>query len=166
MGGPVALEAARQLEGRAKMIIGADTLNDVSVTFPEAQLKGMLAAMKTDFRGTVEGLVRGSFFLADSDPDLIDRIATDMGSAPPEAGIGAFKAYAEWFNHEAADALADIEIPIFLINSDYRPTNLEAGRALTDSFDAVLMSGVGHFVMQEDPEGFNQLLSQLVSPRE
>ncbi|GIR70660.1 MAG: hypothetical protein CM15mP74_19110 [Halieaceae bacterium] len=92
MGGPVALEAARQLEGRVKTIIGADTLNDVSITFPEEQLNGMLAAMETDFRSTVEGLVRGSFFLTDSDPDLIDRIATDMGSAPPEAGIGAFKA--------------------------------------------------------------------------
>ena len=166
MGGPVALEAARQLEGRVKMIIGADTLNDVSITFPEEQLKGMLAAMKSDFRATVEGLVRGSFFLADSDPDLIDRIATDMGSAPPQAGIGAFKAYAEWFNHKAADALADIEAPIYLINSDYRPTNIEAGQALTGSFDAVLMSGVGHFVMQEDPERFNQLLNQLISSRE
>ena len=50
MGGPVALEAARQLEGRVNMIIGADTLNDVSVTFPEEQLNGMLAAMKMDFR--------------------------------------------------------------------------------------------------------------------
>ena len=166
MGGPVALEAARQLEGRVKTIIGADTLNDVSITFPEAQLNGMLAAMEADFRGTVESLVRSSFFLADSDPDLIDRIATDMGSAPKEAGIGAFKAYAEWFNHEAADALADIEIPIYLINSDYRPTNLEAGQALTDSFDAVLMSGVGHFVMQEDPQQFNLLLDRLISPRE
>ena len=44
------------------MIIGADTLNDVSITFPEAQLNGMLAAMETDFRGTVESLVRSSFF--------------------------------------------------------------------------------------------------------
>ena len=86
-----------------------------------------------------------------------------MGSAPPEAGIGAFKAYAEWFNHEAADALADIEIPIYLITSDYRPTNLEAGWVLTDSFDAALMSGVGHFVMQEDPQQFNRLLDRLIS---
>ena len=62
MGGPVALEAARQLEGRVKTIIGADTLNDVSITFPEEQLNGMIAAMETDFRSTVEGLVRGSFF--------------------------------------------------------------------------------------------------------
>ena len=53
MGGPVALEAARQLEGRVKTIIGADTLNDVSITFPEEQLNGMLAATETDFRSTV-----------------------------------------------------------------------------------------------------------------
>jgi len=43
---------------------------------------------------------------------------------------------------------------------------LEAGRALTDSFDAVLMPGVGHFVMQEDPQQFNRLLDRLIIPRE
>ncbi|NDH41758.1 MAG: alpha/beta hydrolase, partial [Gammaproteobacteria bacterium] len=63
MGGPVALEAARRLKARVRMIIGADTLNDVSMTFPDEQLSGMLAAMEADFQGTVEGLVRSSFFL-------------------------------------------------------------------------------------------------------
>ena len=43
MGGPVALEAARRLGGRVKTIIGTDTLNNVSIPFPEAQLNGMLA---------------------------------------------------------------------------------------------------------------------------
>ena len=163
MGGPVALEAARLLKGRVKMVIGADTLSDVSLRYPDEQLAGVLAAMEADFSGTVEGLVRGSFFLPTSDPALIDQIASDMSAAPAVAGIGAFGGFARWFNEEVEQTLPDIDVPIRLINSDYRPTNIGAGQALTPSFEAVLMSGVGHFVMQEDPAQFNAIMAELLN---
>jgi pimeloyl-ACP methyl ester carboxylesterase len=162
MGGPVALEAARLLKGRVKMVIGADTLSDVSLRYPDEQLAGMLAAMDADFSGTVEGLVRGSFFLPTSNPALIDQIASDMSAAPAAAGIGALGGFARWFNEEVEQTLADIDVPVRLINSDYRPTNVDAGQALTASFEAVLMSGVGHFVMQEDPAQFNAIMAELL----
>ena len=54
-------------------------------------------------------------------------------------------------------------MPIRLINSDYRPTNTRAGQALTDSFEATLMSGVGHFVMQEDPAQSNAIMAELLN---
>ena len=163
MGGPVALEAARLLKGRVKMVIGADTLSDVSLRYTDEQLAGMLAAMEADFPGTVEGLVRSSFFLPTSDPALIDQIARDMGAAPPAAGIGAFEGFARWFDEDVETTLADIDVPIHLINSDYRPTNTLAGQALTASFEATLMSGVGHFVMQEDPAQFNAIMAELLN---
>ena len=163
MGGPVALEAARVLKGRVKMVIGADTLSDVSLRYADEQLAGMLAAMEADFPSTVEGLVRSSFFLPTSDPALIDQIARDMSAAPPAAGIGAFEGFARWFNEDVEQTLADIEVPIRLINSDYRPTNTLAGQALTASFEATLMSGVGHFVMQEDPAQFNAIMAELIN---
>ena len=165
MGGPVALEAARLLKGRVKMVIGADTLSDVSLRYADEQLAGMLAAMAADFAVTVEGLVRSSFFLPTSDPALIDQIASDMGAAPPAAGIGAFEGFARWFDEDVDQTLADIDVPIRLINSDYRPTNVGAGQALSTSFEAVLMSGVGHFVMQEDPAQFNTALIGILSSR-
>ena len=163
MGGPVALEAARLLKERVKMVIGADTLSDVSLRYTNEQLAGMLAAMEADFPSTVEGLVRSSFFLPTSDPALIDQIASDMGAAPPAAGIGAFEGFARWFDEDVEQTLADIDVPIRLINSDYRPTNTLAGQALTASFEATLMSGVGHFVMQEDPAQFNTIMAQLIN---
>ena len=163
MGGPVALEAARLLKGRVKMVIGADTLSDVSLRYADAQLAGMLAAMEADFPGTVNGMVRSSFFLPTSDPALIDQIARDMGVAPPAAGIGAFEGFARWYNEGVEKTLADIDVPIRLINSDYRPTNTRAGQTLTASFEATLMSGVGHFVMQEDPAQFNAIMAELLN---
>ena len=163
MGGPVALEAARLLKGRVKMVIGADTLSDVSLRYADEQLAGMLAAMEADFPGTVDGMVRSSFFLPASDPALIDQIARDMGAAPPAAGIGALEGIARWYNEDVEKTLADIDVPIRLINSDYRPTNTRAGQALTASFEAILMSGVGHFVMQEDPAQFNVVMAELLT---
>ena len=163
MGGQVALEAARVLKGRVKMVIGADTLNDVSLRYAEAQLAAMLAAMEADFPGTVDEMVRSSFFLPTSDPALIDQIARDMSAAPPAAGIGALEGIARWYNEVVEQTLADIDVPIHLINSDYRPTNTRAGQALTASFEATLMSGVGHFVMQEDPARFNAIMAELLN---
>jgi pimeloyl-ACP methyl ester carboxylesterase len=122
----------------------------------------MLAAMAADFSGTVEGLVRSSFFLPTSDPAFIDQIAGDMSAAPPAAGIGAFAGFARWFDEDVEKTLANIDVPIRLINSDYRPTDTRAGQALTASFEATLMSGVGHFVMQEDPAQFNAIMAELL----
>lgn len=162
LGGPVSIEAARILGDSVKLVVGADTLNDVSQGFPEDQLAGMLAALEADFPGTVAGLVRSSFFVPESDPALVDWITNDMAAAPPAAGIGAFAAYGYWFNEQAGSALAAVRAPIRLINSDYRPTNLAAGQAVSGSFEVSEMSGVGHFVMMEDPDTFNQLLTDLV----
>ena len=38
-----------------------------------------------------------------------------------------------------------------------------AGQALTPSFEATLMSSVGHFVMQEDPAQFNAIMAELIN---
>ncbi len=163
MGGQVALEAARLLKERVKMVVGADTLNDVSLRYADEQIAEMLAAMEADFPGTVDGMVRSSFFLPTSDPALIDQIARDMSAAPPAAGIGALEGIARWYNEDVEQSLADIDVPIRLINSDYSPTNTRAGQALTASFEVMLMSGVGHFVMQEDPAQFNAIMAKLLT---
>ena len=163
MGGQVALEAARLLKGRVKMVVGADTLNDVSLRYADEQIAEMLAAMEADFPGTVDGMVRSSFFLPTSDPALIDQIARDMSAAPPAAGIGALEGIARWYNEDIEQSLAEIDVPIRLINSDYSPTNTHAGQALTASFEVMLMSGVGHFVMQEDPAQFNAIMAKLLT---
>jgi pimeloyl-ACP methyl ester carboxylesterase len=107
-------------------------------------------------------MVRGTMFVPTSDSTLIDWIVEDMSSAPPEVGIGALEGMLSWTHDDSEQALRELGVPIRLINSDYNPTNVEAGRARTSSFDAVFMSGVGHFVMMEDPETFNRLLSDIV----
>ncbi len=162
MGGPVVVEAARLLGDRVKGIVGADTFTDVSVRYSSEQLQAFVQPFRNDFSGTAREFVRSSFFVPASDTTLIGWIVEDMSSGPPAVGLGAFEGLTAWTNDESAGAFRGLGVPVRLINSDYTPTNLEAGREYTSSFDAVFMSGVGHFVMMEDPETFNSLLADIV----
>jgi pimeloyl-ACP methyl ester carboxylesterase len=95
-----------------------------------------------------------------ADPALVGWVVTDMSSARPEVGIRAMQGLAS-FN--AKEALKQVRVPIYCINSDMRRTNVEAGRRYAASFEVKLMSGVGHFVMLEDPETFNRLLAETIN---
>lgn len=155
------VEAARLLGERVEGVVGADTFNDLGVRYSEEEIEAFLQPLQADFSGAMGEVVR-SMFVSTSDSTLMNWIVEDMSSARPEVGIGALEGMVAWFNNESADAFRDLAVPVRLINSDYNPTNVDAGKEYTSSFDAVFMSGVGHFVMMEDPETFNRLLVDIV----
>ncbi len=161
MGGPVGAEAARLLGNRVKVVVGADTFNDVSYRFTQESADNWLRPFQTDFEVATSDFVR-TMFVPTSDSALVEQIVDDMSAAAPAVAIGVLEGYVNWYNYEVAAALPELRAPIRLINSDYRPTNVDAGREYASSFDVVLMSGVGHFVMMEDPETFNRLLGEIV----
>jgi len=162
MGGPVVVEAARLLGNRVKIIVGVDTFNDVGARYSEEQIDAAFQPFRADFSGAMTQWVRGQAFLATSDSALIEQIAADMSSIPPAVAFGAAEQMYMWYDGESAEALRDVRAPVRLINSDYHPTNVDAAREYVPQLDVVLMSGVGHFVMIEDPDTFNRLLSEIV----
>jgi pimeloyl-ACP methyl ester carboxylesterase len=52
-------------------------------------------------------------------------------------------------------------VPVRAINADKWPTNVENNRAYCD-FDATVLPGYGHFLMQEAPEVLNSALVDTV----
>jgi pimeloyl-ACP methyl ester carboxylesterase len=100
-------------------------------------------------------------FVSESDPTLREWIVDDMSSSPSQVGIGAVEHYLRWFGEQSEQAFNEIQVPIRAINSDMNPTNREA--AVRHGVEIILMSGVGHFVMMEDPERFNSLLVEAVA---
>jgi pimeloyl-ACP methyl ester carboxylesterase len=113
---------------------------------------------EADFVKRTSKLVRG-MFLPNADAALVEWVVKDIFSARPEVGIGAMRELASF---DAKEALKQVRVPIYCINSDMRPTNVEAGRRYAFSFEVKLMSGVGHFVMLEDAETFNRLLAETI----
>ncbi len=98
-------------------------------------------------------------FVKTSDTALVERIVSDMSSTPPSVAIGAGE---EVINHNLAQALEEIKVPVHCICSNSHSFDLEAARQHSSSFEVVFMSGVGHFMMLEDPSTFNSLLDGII----
>jgi pimeloyl-ACP methyl ester carboxylesterase len=105
----------------------------------------------------MDKFVRASF--SDGpDPKLVERVVTGMSAASPEIAISAIS---EIGGNDRAlrQGLCEVAIPKIAINATPR---LSAAEALDLGIDLIPMTGVGHFLMMEDPQTFNRLLAQAV----
>jgi pimeloyl-ACP methyl ester carboxylesterase len=158
MGGPVVLEAARQLGERVIGVVGVDTYRDFEEKHTALQKRATVAAFKANFPAATTRFVR-SLFPSTADPALVSRIAADMAAEPFEVGIDAMK---NLLDYNRQRTLAELKIPIHAINSDLSPTKVEVNKRYAKSFKVVFMPGRGHFLYLEDPETFDKLLEQTI----
>jgi pimeloyl-ACP methyl ester carboxylesterase len=161
MGGPVILEAARRMPKRVIELVGVDTLQNFEDKLTQEQIDDWFTPLRSNFAEATENFVR-TMFTPNSDPALIEKIVTDMSSAPQEIGLGALEGYTDFHNNEIIQVLKEVKAPITCINSDMYPTNVETNQRYALSFKLKLMSEVGHFNMIEDPETFNRLLEETI----
>ena len=158
MGDAVIFEAARRIPDRVIGLVGVDNMRNFEREIPAEQINQFVAQLGENFIENASEFVR-SFFPADADSALVEHIATDMASAPPEIGLSAMT---HLLNYMYKEALKEIHVPIRCINSDRYPTNVEANQKHTVSFEARIMPGIGHFGQLEDPETFNRLLAETI----
>jgi len=161
MGGPVILEAARLIPQRVIGLVGVDTLQNFEDKVAQEQADEVLAPLRSNFPEATRDFVR-TMFTANSDPALVERIVTDMSSAPQEVGVGAMEGYFDFHNNEKVQVLQQVQAPITCISSDKWPTSVETNQRYATSFQAKIMPGVGHFNMIEDPATFNRLLEETI----
>ena len=159
MGGPVCIEAARRLPERVVAIVGVDNFQNFRDKFTKEQVDGWVAAFRSDFAGTTDPFVR-SMFPAGADSALVNRIATDMSSAPPDVAIGAIN---ESALYDFVAALEQVRVPIRTISSDMYATDTTGNAAVAASFAVKIMPGRGHFLQLEDPVTFNRLLHETIA---
>ncbi len=159
MGGPVILEAAARLSNVIGLI-GVDTLSDIEDVASQEEIDEGMTDFRRDFKNTAFKFITGKLFLTSSDPVLVEQIARDMSSQTPEIGIDAFMNV--WKYNSAPIRFKELNLPIRLIQSSQNPTNIEAGKRHAASFEVKFMEKVGHFVMVEDPETFNNILQDIL----
>jgi pimeloyl-ACP methyl ester carboxylesterase len=154
MGGDVIFQTARLLPDRVEALIMLDTYKQLGVWNSDAEIDEIVAEFKSDFSGVTERYVRG-YFPTRTDQSLVDRVATDMAAAPPAVALSAIRSS---FQHarEIPALIEQLDIPVVTINPDDAPTDL--GSMSDHGVDVVIMSGVGHFLMMEDPDTFNDVL--------
>jgi pimeloyl-ACP methyl ester carboxylesterase len=154
MGGDVVVAAARLLKGRVAGLIWLEDYKEIGPVRSDADIEKFSAKLRADFRGATEHVVRNLFRL-DADPTLVERIAADMASAPPEVAIPSIESSFR-YAREIPAALGKLKLPVIAINGDNGNTD-EASLAKY-GVKTVVMHGAGHFLMLEDPAKFNPLL--------
>jgi pimeloyl-ACP methyl ester carboxylesterase len=158
MGGDVIMEAARQLPGRVECLVWVDTYKRLGTSHTPEQVQAIMAPFHADFEEATRKFVRG-MFLPGSDASLVERVVADMATAPPAVAVGAIES-ALTYDREVTVALQELNVPVIAINPDDSPTDIESMARF--GVNVVLMPGVGHFLMMEDPERFNHLLSEVI----
>jgi len=160
MGAPIVLETARLMPGQVAAAIAVDALHDADVKYDPEQKEGRLAMFENDFVGTC-GRMSASMFAKDADSALVERVTSDMCDGSPEVGTALIGDFLDYDLGPALTAVADI--PVQYINADMYPTNPEANQKYHPTFSGVVVQDVGHFLMMEKPEEFNELLRQVVA---
>jgi pimeloyl-ACP methyl ester carboxylesterase len=157
MGGPVAIEAARQLKSRVIGIIGVDTFNTIGAPVPtRAQVDAIVKPFEADFIGQTRKLVTEHLFAPAGNHELANKIAYDMSLSPPRVAIPSLRALLEY---DFTAPLEDVSVPIVAIDSDLGPPLNETRiRKVLPKFHAVILKGTGHFLMMEAPAQFNPAL--------
>ncbi|MFK7888780.1 MAG: alpha/beta fold hydrolase [Gammaproteobacteria bacterium] len=160
MGGPVMLEAARRMPQRVRALVGVDTLKNPDEAITPEQADELWGAFAGNFSAAVEGFVRRQFFLPQSDPAIVNQIATDMAAAPPALSIAAGKNLSVYDRRAALEAVA--HLPLTLINAPIPPTQPDKYHSVHDNMTLIVMDQAGHFPMQEVPNLFNKILKNTV----
>ncbi|MCC5869117.1 MAG: alpha/beta hydrolase [Gammaproteobacteria bacterium] len=155
MGGPVILQAARRID-RTVGLIAVDTLRGAGNPPPEPEIQAQLAPVRADYNEVAANLVDG-MFVETTPMDLRQEIRTAMLAGDPDIGI-AMMAGLRRMNYPAA--FSALDVPMVVINSNYRPTAVDPLQTLYPRMRFVEIQGTGHFPMLEAPEQFNALLSQ------
>ncbi len=159
MGGAVILEAAKRLGGRVVGLVPVDTLLDVEQSSDPKETDAVMAKMQADYKGQTTAFIRQYLFAPTTPPAVADRILAQTTTFPAEIAISALRN--NW-NYKAAPAFDAVKVPIVAVNGDRFPTNFDANRRHAPQFDALIMKGVGHYPMLEDPARFGDLLDAAV----
>lgn len=159
MGGDVIVEAALRLPGRVSGLVWVDTYMTLDDPLTDEQVRDFVAPFREDFVTKTQGFVR-EMFPPGSDPDLVERVVADMSAAPPEIATDAI-GYSFGNLPAIVAGLRRLQLPVVALNADDEPTDIEG--LARHGVATVVMPGVGHFLMLEDPPAFNRLLAETIA---
>ena len=153
------VEAAHCLPHTVIGLVGVETWHDIEHAQTPAQVAEFLAPFRADFVEAWHALAP-ILFTPTADPSLVENALKDWTAFPPDIAIAVWQEYAV-YERTVRERLQAIGVPKIAINSTYPlTTNVEAMRRA--GIEVTFMSGVGHNVMVEDPQTFNQLLDEAI----
>jgi pimeloyl-ACP methyl ester carboxylesterase len=162
LGGPIVIEASNKLQDHVIGVVLVDALQDVEtrISASTAQyIDSLMMDLVNNY--TKENLIEKGFFTRNTD-SAFQRIVAMLDGASHvgwrESLAGNFK----WQNEKCRNSIRTVNVPIIAINSDAQPTKVEAFRKYAPTFRAKILQDVGHLLMWDNPDAFNQLLEESI----
>jgi sigma-B regulation protein RsbQ len=160
MSGAITVQAARVLGERVVLLVPVDTLNDFEWDLPPAVWDQFFGGLRADFPNAVAAFFGGRLFLPSSPPDVVARVVGEARAADPAIAVPMLERARDF---DLKGALHALKAPIYAINSDANPTNLETNRKYVEHFDVEVLPGIGHWPMLEDPGAFGDALERVLT---
>ena len=162
MGGPVVIESANKIPNKVLGVVLVDNLQNVEMKFPP-QAIGKMDSISMDLvkHLTKEKLLKRGFIK--NNPDMAYKRGLEMIDDSPMIGWEeSINAIINWQNNECTNSLTKIKVPIIAINSDQKPTNVDAFRKYVPGYKVKLIHNSGHVVMWDATDEFNKLLEESI----
>lgn len=161
MSGSIIVETALTNPSRIIGVVGVDNLKDIGVEMTpqmEKEWDVFYTNARNDFKSTVSTELAGLFSPSTGEP-VKRRVSQDILSADPAIAIDCLK---NLDKYPFAKKLQSMDKPLWLINSDYRPTDTSAFRKNKIEFNLLEIPSTGHYPMLEKPHDFNLLLGRAI----
>jgi len=163
MGGPVIVEAANELGDKVDLLIGVDTLHDITGE-PIGRVPGLIVntMFKFFYESMTEDII-ADFFTDSTDDYLKKWIREDALKANKGAAQGSLNAL---LTMNYPENLNDLSVPIKILNArKFRETMVDANLASYKDIEIDFFEDVGHFIMMERPSEFNEWLELQISKK-
>lgn len=160
MGGAAVLEAASSLGGGVGGVVLVDIFQNVNQRYDAELIAGIVEPVKEtwhDFEA-----VRG--YIGPNAPDsLVQRYIDKTPTVVPDHWWEAINEFFVWADAELIPTIQSVSAPIGAINAPETPTDVEAFRVHSPSFEATVIPEVGHIgVVWMKPDLFVESLRGFV----
>lgn len=161
MGGPVILEAARLLPGRALGLVGENSFSDLYMKgIDESQIQITMKPYQENYQEQIREFVRLHWFSPKSDHDLMSEIIRDMVKTPKEVALSALE---ELQRYDGTESFEQVRLDVRCIQTTHENVTWEVTQTNAKSIWVEYLKGFGHFIMLEDPQDFNRILADFIN---
>jgi len=160
MGGDIVLQAALHAPERVVGLVGVDNFKHVSIETAQEKSEDAMAIteMKRQFTNAAFQLFEQTLFYETTADSIRKRILTDVANADSVVATACLANLAS----DELGPLASYGRKLYLINSDYTPTDTASLKAGHIHYAIYYIHGTGHFPMIEKPDVFNRTLEALM----
>lgn len=162
LAGEVVLESSLVLPDQVIGIVAVDSLTKPEEAVTDEDIEEEISSFREDFQGVVSDIVH-NVFGKESDLSLQEEVRTRMQGASLEIAIPVWEEMLRYINRRYPSVFNDISAPLLIINREGKQAQEEEFRKFISDLTVIHLSGVGHFLMLEDPNAFNLILDQFVA---